>query len=188
MDTYRPLLVTHPLFHNLRSEDESALVLICHSAMSEHCYQPDEEVYLEGTVATQMLMVQNGELKFRSSTQLHSVALLPGTWACEVALWCKWVHSGHLKASVVTETVAMNAAKFQGVAESRDVVVLRRYAQLFWKSVREDGCVEVVPKHDWARKHEVTLALARDAFQQEREPEAGKGKMKMLKTLMSFAH
>merc|ERR1740123_224557 len=51
----------------------------------------------------------------------ESTDVLPGTWLCEVAMWCQWMHSGSATVDTACELLSISVDKFGEVMHADSI-------------------------------------------------------------------
>merc|ERR550534_1287927 len=119
-EVYMPILSRHPFFHQVQENHAVAMRALCHSALREHEYRTEQEVFHGGLAVDKVYFVKEGVLVYRayshgdfaghrmgSRSTLGSCAAVDevsaGSWLSEAALWVKWFHVG--KAAAKTNSV-----------------------------------------------------------------------------------
>merc|ERR1719350_1353824 len=114
--------MSHPFFQLLRSLHSDICIMTSHFAMKETRYLAGEVVFQEGCVANELIYVLAGHLDYYSSIMgMNSVTLRHGEWACQPALWLKWVHCGRLMARTSSEVVGVDVNIFLEIIQDLQV-------------------------------------------------------------------
>merc|ERR1711879_1004118 len=87
--------------------------------------------------ADQMIYILSGSCDYYSSIfGTASTMIRQGKWACQPALWLRWVHRGRLMARTSTELLGVDVGGFHEIIQDLQltgdcvwVATVRRYAQ-----------------------------------------------------------
>eukprot|EP00929_Paragymnodinium_shiwhaense_P025522 TRINITY_DN15415_c0_g2_i2.p1 TRINITY_DN15415_c0_g2~~TRINITY_DN15415_c0_g2_i2.p1 ORF type:complete len:611 (-),score=80.30 TRINITY_DN15415_c0_g2_i2:229-2061(-) len=126
-------LMAHPALQRFSSLVKIGVSSICHLAVEDKAFDSGEEVYLEGTKANEIIFLKSGKAKFYPRATIVPFELNAGGWACEVALWMHWRHTGRLVVQGPAAVTMLSAEKFAVVISEGEklgwpVDPLRRYA------------------------------------------------------------
>jgi len=114
VEIYMPVLIWHPLLHTLSDIAEERMRAICHTAMSERCLLPEQELFLKGDLASNMFFVLSGSMAYNRKDKTYLLA--EGTLVCEAALWlAEWTHRGRMTAFSLASVFCLDAAVFKSV-------------------------------------------------------------------------
>lgn len=133
-EMYSPHLIKHPLMNKLKLVDSSAIVSICHLAMTERRVHMGEELFRTGMRASCMYFVVAGTASYFPGYEEYCLAeVTSGHWLCEMVLWTNWDHRGRLTTlSLPVEVLELEAAEFQTIlCRSLSIPQVQRYAQLY---------------------------------------------------------
>uniref|UniRef100_A0A7S1Q4G5 Cyclic nucleotide-binding domain-containing protein n=1 Tax=Alexandrium catenella TaxID=2925 RepID=A0A7S1Q4G5_ALECA len=165
-EVYADTLACHPLFQKLRDIEDVCFLNICNVAMSERSLTSSEELFRCGTPASTMYFVVAGSLNyFRGYDMTMASMVETDRWICECSLWAKWEHRGRLTSwSEVSELMCLDAHEFHRVvAQTRSVLEVKRYAQLFCtRAVLDCGSADEIT--DLYGGRTTVDAIARRAF------------------------
>mmetsp|Transcript_112237 Transcript_112237/g.250753 ORF Transcript_112237/g.250753 Transcript_112237/m.250753 type:complete len:578 (-) Transcript_112237:68-1801(-) len=134
---YGQTLLSHQAFYRYALMRPSSLSSVCHAAMRDLFYKPQQDIFLDGRSATDVFFVMSGLLNYHSRFFDGERPVLETHCISEPVLWIRWTHRGWLVADTSCELVAMEATKFHSVvsehAEFGDISLrcLRRYAIFF---------------------------------------------------------
>uniref|UniRef100_A0A7S1R891 Cyclic nucleotide-binding domain-containing protein n=1 Tax=Alexandrium catenella TaxID=2925 RepID=A0A7S1R891_ALECA len=133
-EVYLPVVQSHIFFQFLGTVYESMSVMISHLAVKETHYLAGETVFFEGMFAKYMFHVQIGRLDYYAVRQnMRQIKMNKGDWACEPALWLRWVLRGRMVTSCSCELMGIDVEKVQAIlqdakARGEDVAAMQRYA------------------------------------------------------------
>mmetsp|Transcript_83646 Transcript_83646/g.194482 ORF Transcript_83646/g.194482 Transcript_83646/m.194482 type:complete len:831 (-) Transcript_83646:93-2585(-) len=132
-EAFMPILSANPMFQSFVHLDRPLLVQICHIAFSECFYLPQQDVFVDGTLALAVHYVSSGRLLYHSlvHTTVHQVKVGPGDWISEMALWVSWYHCGQLGAESSCELLVLDRAEFTAIVSKAGgplIECLRRFA------------------------------------------------------------
>merc|ERR1712032_575211 len=114
--------------------DRTTCTLLCHQAASTQFVTKTMDIFLEGSLATDVYFTAAGLLEYRTR---HSKERLDSTQkpsvVAEGALWCRWKYFGRLTAISECELVLVHVATFQAVCRQRPHTsrYIQRYARLY---------------------------------------------------------
>eukprot|EP00448_Togula_jolla_P006147 CAMPEP_0170616268 /NCGR_PEP_ID=MMETSP0224-20130122/25780_1 /TAXON_ID=285029 /ORGANISM="Togula jolla, Strain CCCM 725" /LENGTH=270 /DNA_ID=CAMNT_0010942055 /DNA_START=166 /DNA_END=975 /DNA_ORIENTATION=+ len=142
-EVFSPLIVTHPLFNQIKAEDVDLHHSICHT-MTEESITHGDEIFNSGMTVESMIFITGGEATYEFLASREPPAQVGvGEWLCEAVLWSSMHHTGRLTVSSGScELLKLNAARFH-VVVTKCVVwfQLKRYARLFVKRASRDSTV-----------------------------------------------
>merc|ERR1712176_635732 len=94
-EAYMPTLVLHPLFVVQRRLDPESCTMLTSQAVQPFVLRAGDELSdpLDG-----LIFVVTGRLGYFMSSSTECIAVPPGRWCCEEALWCRFPSlNGHLE-------------------------------------------------------------------------------------------
>lgn len=137
------VLDAHPLWRLMNIDDAYARFFrrLSHAVTEKGLKWGDELLHV-GAPAQTMFFVMHGELEYVSQARASTKVLgdeLSYQWACEMALWCRWICQGQLQARGVCVVLALDAQVFHRLAESNAVIfgAFQRYGEAYTRSLNE---------------------------------------------------
>jgi len=135
---FMPTLGLHPLFSKL---DQHEMEPLCHLAVYEHYYAAGRKVFAKGEEAKRMIFVVSGDMSYYLDSQ-RTVALSPGEWIGEAALWERWRHVGWLVSTTACESLEVDVIRFLAIMkelerQGTDLTGIRTYAALVMQHFSE---------------------------------------------------
>lgn len=112
MQLYLPHLASHKLLDRLSKKDTSAMLRICHDALSELVFAREDIIFCAGEAAKHMLFVVDGQVLYRMRSTDERSMLHKSSWLSEACLWTAWLHVGTLTGSTECELLALDAISF----------------------------------------------------------------------------
>jgi len=140
-ELYVPALKECPFFFRYGIMQHSGLVHLCNTAITESAFQSGEELFTEGKVAESMYFLTAGRMKYSHRDCRMSVELETGSWACEPALWLRWLHFGRMDATTFIEVQSLGLEKFRTVLSGHrnSLTFVRTYAKLFVEYMKKSA-------------------------------------------------
>jgi len=121
-EVYLPLLKTHSFFRFLGSVSVGLLQLISYLAVHESHVWCGETIFSEGTPASHMIQVTSGQMEYFAVHHGNRCTLLSkGEWACEPALWLKWLCQGRMIAVSSGEFMFVTVETFHAIIKDAKV-------------------------------------------------------------------
>jgi len=117
-ERFVPLLVTHPIFHNLQENDIGTMREICHTAVTLQTFSGGDVLFRPGEVPStpMMIFVAAGELVYSQDGE-HFEKVKATEWMCEPVLWTSWIYHGLCYVETYCQAVFLKADKFRDIAE-----------------------------------------------------------------------
>eukprot|EP00931_Biecheleriopsis_adriatica_P030515 TRINITY_DN17998_c0_g1_i1.p1 TRINITY_DN17998_c0_g1~~TRINITY_DN17998_c0_g1_i1.p1 ORF type:complete len:764 (-),score=139.82 TRINITY_DN17998_c0_g1_i1:116-2407(-) len=113
LEIFRPALSEHPFFPLYEEENSMSMRKLCHCGISEFSVSAGDTIFACGEVASKMIFVKSGILKyFRGEDDSDSHFLKRNDWAAEACLWTKWRHLGNASSAVSSTLTSVDASKF----------------------------------------------------------------------------
>uniref|UniRef100_A0A7S2KC66 Ion transport domain-containing protein n=1 Tax=Zooxanthella nutricula TaxID=1333877 RepID=A0A7S2KC66_9DINO len=138
-ELYMPKLCTNAAFGMFYQQHHELLCRICHTAMSEHPVLAGHDVFLPTTEATHAYYSTSESLVYDHSAPAHPKGLndfsmerrrrsisrrcevlATDSWLAEMALWCKWMHRGHLQAKATTHVFGLDCREVEAIVIRAD--------------------------------------------------------------------
>lgn len=139
-EVYEPVILPHPLFFNLSSQDPSGLVEISHRSMNEKILGQGHELFHFGKTSERMYFVGKGLLDYVPSQDGAEAREIPHNhWLSEMVLWMNWIHRGTVSARENSELVELDSKKFHEHVRHRHICfeICRHYARLYVQRIAE---------------------------------------------------
>merc|ERR1712232_1030925 len=150
-------LLSYTYFAETLRLKRSVLVKIAHLAMSEVASLVQHDIFVDGTVASDALVLVFGRLRYVmgatawSSTNAETlrtsdcmVDVEPHRWVCDAVLWVKWSHRGVLTSSAPCEILRLSAIQFiSTVADDVEYFSLSRKFAVYFAEYTEDHAGEM---------------------------------------------
>jgi len=152
-ELYMPKLCRSAAISMLYKQHRWLLRQTCHTAMSERPVLAGHDIFLPTTEATHAYYSMSPCFVYdpnapavhtglRSAATVHhrrsttqGLTVVPvDSWLAEMALWCRWIHRGHLQASTTTHVVSLDCREFEALvirADRGTIFGLRMFAILF---------------------------------------------------------
>lgn len=114
----RPTLTNNPFFACYQLYCPTAVRKLCSTALSHVSLSLGDLLFAEGecSATPQTYFVVMGSLLYMKSSSEDVVRLWKDEWACEMALWVRWLHLGDLRATEHCHIMNLNVKTFHEVA------------------------------------------------------------------------
>lgn len=130
---------THPLFRLWSRLHDHTMLRCCAEAVGINNLGTGDQLFNFGADANSAFMVISGDLhySFAGSNDALSRSVGAGSWLCELALWCRWVHAGRLQATSNCHIFSVHAKQLHVIMRANPAIkditesyVLQFHAQL----------------------------------------------------------
>mmetsp|Transcript_113051 Transcript_113051/g.292319 ORF Transcript_113051/g.292319 Transcript_113051/m.292319 type:complete len:789 (+) Transcript_113051:134-2500(+) len=118
-ELHMPIIITHPFFHQYHLAMPAAMRQMCHLAATTQSLHAGDILFSAGEAPKfpKMFFIVSGQMRYKTH-RLEDTIVDAGAWACEAALWTKWVHMGDLEAMTECHVLALDALLFQQVSDN----------------------------------------------------------------------
>jgi len=140
-ETYKPILVHHPLFKQMSQFDESCFTMICHMATEQKRLEPGEVLFRLGEAASKMFHVVSGELNYYLGMHRAGILVQSPSMACEAVLWMSWEHCGRMVANSFCDLVAVDSRSFIAIVTTNSSILhnYRSYAKSYCSLLTQEA-------------------------------------------------
>lgn len=134
-EVYFKTLLSSAVFGAMLHVEAVLFEKVCHIAMSESVWVPNQDVFVSGKAASRAFAVTSGTLVYTTVCDdfvAHHVTI--GDWVSEVMIWVRWIHCGQLQATSSCSVVEVLSAEFQTLIVTWGGPLcssLKRFAALF---------------------------------------------------------
>jgi len=133
----------HPLFVEINILNSQLLRKMCSECVNDKFLSRGDVLFSAGQMAQEMCFVIHGVAAYAISGDVTATTegVYRGNWFCEPTLWTRWMHVGHMQATLECELVGINARSFQNLALSHPISLdmMRTYATIFIKLLNSKG-------------------------------------------------
>lgn len=166
-EVYLKILMSNAIFSTVSDLEVLVFEKVCHVAMSESMWVPNQDVFVSGYEATKAFVISSGCLSYATAFNLDKEhEMTAGNWVTELTLWLKWIHCGQLQALSPSNLVELDSAKFQMVIVSWGgplCLCLKRLAILVLAHLEEMIC-NGLPVTDLPLGDECLVTLSKQAL------------------------
>jgi len=124
----------HPLFVEISILNPQLLRKICSECINDKFLSRGDVVFIAGQISHEMYFVSHGVAAYTlSSGDVPAEGVFRGDWFSEPSLWTRWMHLGHMQATLECELVGIHAGLFQKLALAHPISLqmIRTYAGIF---------------------------------------------------------
>lgn len=166
-EVYFKTLLSTPVFSAMLHVEVALFEKVCHIAMSESVWVPNQDIFVSGKAASRAFAVTSGTLVYTTvcdDFMAHDVTA--GDWVSEVMIWVRWIHCGQLHATSSCSIVELFSAEFQNLVVTWGGPLcssLKRFAVLFLGHL-DMLLSNCIPVTDMSVGNDVMDSLARRAM------------------------
>lgn len=112
-ELHMSVIIRHPFLMRYSALNVAGVNELCHRGVEEVSLIAGDELFSTGSLASKMFFITGGVMNYKHTVPLLCCDVRNQDWACEPALWLKWVHVGRLVAQTTVEVSSLDASIFR---------------------------------------------------------------------------